>query len=432
MCIENSLSFSPNSLVIDLMKNSLYSIIDLKELTGLGHKSISKAIHSGVLNADKISNRWFVSEKEFKKWKDSGFKLENAVKLDLKEVERQKIINEIDIAKDFNSENSQRRFTYIDLFAGAGGISTGLQMAGGIGICALEIMPEACSTYRHNFSHPVLEEDIKLQSSKEKLYQVVDDFFRDSQTEGPVDIVSGGFPCQGFSMAGDRVVDDERNSLYNELKEIVHHLKPNYIFMENVVGLRTMLNGKVEEKILQDFEEIGYQLQVKTLNSADYGVPQTRKRVIFIGNRIGKKNYHPMPIFSKDNYKTVRDAISDLKNKDQTFCENHIITRHNKEMIQRLKAIIPGKSLYENFSDSWKRIEWDKPSCTIKENHGGVNVHPELGRVITPREMARLQSFPDTFKFKGAKKWQLVQLGNAVPPLMAKAIGLAILKGLNE
>lgn len=111
---------------------------------------------------------------------------------------------------------------------------------------------------------------------------------------------------------------------------------------------------------------------------------------------------------------------------------NHIFTKHNKNTIERLKNVPEGGSLYPNYSDSWKKSPWDKPSCTIKENHGGVNIHPRLPRVLTPRELAELQSFPDDFIFKGSKKWQLVQIGNAVPPLLGKAIGLAVRKSLQE
>jgi len=321
--------------------------------------------------------------------------------------------------------------TFVDIFAGAGGLSCGLEMAEFKGICALEINEYACETYSSNFTHPIICGDVTKQSIKDELYTNIENYFGCNDIQGKVDLISGGFPCQGFSMSGKRVIEDPRNSLYKELKDIVNHIKPKFILMENVVGLRSMLGGKVEEKILDDFREIGYNIEVKTLNSADYGVPQTRKRVIFIGNRIGDDIIYPRALYSKDEYKTVRDSIEDLMDKDETFCENHIKTKHKPQMIERLKAIEPGKSLYKNYSDAWKKIEWDKPSCTIKENHGGVNVHPELGRVITPREMARLQSFPDEFKFKGAKKWQLIQLGNAVPPLMAKAIGEEIIKSLD-
>ena len=110
---------------------------------------------------------------------------------------------------------------------------------------------------------------------------------------------------------------------------------------------------------------------------------------------------------------------------------NHIITKHSKEMAERIEEVPEGKSLYGNYSDAWKKSPWDKPSCTVKENHGGVNLHPKLPRVLTPRELAALQSFPDDFIFKGSKKWQLVQIGNAVPPLLGKAIGIAVKKALD-
>ena len=111
---------------------------------------------------------------------------------------------------------------------------------------------------------------------------------------------------------------------------------------------------------------------------------------------------------------------------------NHIFSKTSDEMKMRLEAIPIGKSLYGNYSDAWKKVDWNKPSCTVKENHGGVNVHPILNRVMTPRELATLQSFPENFIFSGSKKWQLVQIGNAVPCLLGKAIGLAILKSYDE
>ena len=191
-----------------------------------------------------------------------------------------------------------------------------------------------------------------------------------------------------------------------------------------------MLNGKVEEKIIEDYREIGYEINLTVLNSADYGVPQFRKRVIFIGNRIGKTNYHPKPLYNETNYVTLGQGIERFMEMDENIDINHIFPRHTEEMKKRLALVPEGKSLYKNYSDAWKKSPWDKPSCTVKENHGGTNIHPKLPRCLTPRELAALQSFPDDFIFKGSKKWQLVQIGNAVPPLMGKAIGLAILKNI--
>jgi len=135
--------------------------------------------------------------------------------------------------------------------------------------------------------------DIRKQEVKQELYNKVKDKH--------IHLIAGGFHCQGFSMAGKRVVEDERNSLYKEMLEIVKHIKPDFVLMENVEGLRTMLNGEIEKKIISDYEKIGYKINVETLCAADYGVPQMRKRVIFIGNRIGKTNYHPKPIYSEKN-----------------------------------------------------------------------------------------------------------------------------------
>lgn len=233
-------------------------------------------------------------------------------------------------------------------------------------------------------------------------------------------------------MAGKRIVNDTRNSLYKELLEIVNHLKPDFVICENVKGLRSMLGGLVEQKILADFHNIGYEMNVTVLCAADYGVPQKRERVIFIGNRIGVKNYHPQPILTPDRYKTTGDAIGDLLSHPEDKDFNHVPTKHKPEMQARMLACPEGCSLYENYSDAYRKCPWDKPSCTIKENHGGVNIHPKLPRVLTAREMARLQSFPDDFIFEGTKNKQLIQIGNAVPPLLGKAIGLAIRKSANE
>ena len=139
-----------------------------------------------------------------------------------------------------------------------------------------------------------------------------------------VDLIVGGFPCQGFSMSGYRVVADPRNSLYLEMLDIVNRIRPEFIVMENVEGLRSMLNGKVEEKIINDYAKIGYQINVTVLNAADYYTPQTRKRVIFIGNRIGAKNYHPKPLLDENHYKTVGNAISKFLDMPENSSKHNI------------------------------------------------------------------------------------------------------------
>lgn len=187
-----------------------------------------------------------------------------------------------------------------------------------------------------------------------------------------------------------------------------------------------MLNGQVEKKIIEDFSAIGYEMNVMTLCAADYYTPQKRERVIFIGNLKGVRNYHPEPLVQPSQYITTGEAIADLMNMPENKSFNHVPTRHRPDMAQRMLELPEGQSLYKGYSDAWKKCPWNEASCTIKENHGGVNIHPRLPRVLTAREMARLQSFPDDFIFEGPKNKQLVQIGNAVPPLLGKAIGLAV------
>ena len=193
-----------------------------------------------------------------------------------------------------------------------------------------------------------------------------------------------------------------------------------------------MLGGAVEKKIIDDYKAIGYEMNVTTLCAADYYTPQKRERVIFVGNRLGLKNFHPRPILSPEHYITTGQAIGDLVDHPADPAFNHVPTQHNAEMQRRIMMCPEGESLYKGYSDAWKKCPWNEASCTVKENHGGVNLHPKLPRVLTAREMARLQSFPDDFVFEGPKNKQLVQIGNAVPCLLGKAIGLAIRKSMGD
>ena len=331
------------------------------------------------------------------------------------------IVNWIDI-KSFWDNIEASDMTFVDLFCGAGGLSKGLEMAGLNGICGLDWFEEAGMTYRRNFKHPFVNGDIKLKDTKEIFYDTVE-----KQLNGrKLNIVAGGFPCQGFSLAGNRIVDDPRNSLYLEMLEIVNKLQPDFVVCENVKGLRSMLGGRVERKILEDYKAIGYDMNVTTLCAADYYTPQKRERVIFIGNRIGLKNYYPKPILQPSEYVTTGESIADLMKHPVDEAFNHVPTKHRLDMEEKMRLLPEGKSLYKGYSDAWKKCPWNEASCTIKENHGGVNIHPKLPRVLTAREMARLQSFPDDFIFMGTKNKQLVQIGNAVPCLLGKAIGIAV------
>ena len=412
-------------------QNEFYSIAEVAEQLDLSQKAVRRFVASGVLAAVKNGSSYSISRKALENF-SLDVELED-IEYDLfgepilpsksKRSQGRKVddVNWADISKYWENPGKSS-LTYVDLFCGAGGLSKGLEMAGLTGICGLDWFDEAGMTYERNFEHPFINGDIKLAENKQKFYETVK-----TQLNGrKLNIVAGGFPCQGFSMAGNRIVDDPRNSLYLELIEIVKNLQPDFVLCENVKGLRSMLNGAVEQKIIEDFKKIGYSINVTTLCAADYYTPQTRERVIFIGNRIGKKNYHPQPILLPEAYITTGEAIADLMTHPEDEGFNHQPTRHRPDMVERMQQLKEGESLYKGYSDAWKKCPWDAPSCTIKENHGGVNIHPRLPRVLTAREMARLQSFPDDFIFMGKKNKQLVQIGNAVPPYLGKAIGLAI------
>lgn len=405
------------------------TIEEISAQLGISQKQLRKLVASGAIAYKKDGSSYDISKTELKRVKKAI--LDGSLIQETKEskqverfgnVEKQKReVNWVDISADWKRP-SRCNLTFVDLFCGAGGLSKGLEMAGLHGICGLDWFDEAGMTYRKNFNHPFVNGDIKSPDKKKEFYDTVK-----KQLKGrKLDVVAGGFPCQGFSMAGNRIVDDPRNSLYLELIEIVKTLQPNYVICENVKGLRSMLDGKVEQKILDDFKSIGYEMNVATLCAADYTTPQKRERVIFIGNRIGVKNLHPKAMLEPKEYVTTGQAIADLMDHPEDPDFNHVPTKHRPDMAKRMAALEEGKSLYKGYSDAWKKCPWNEASCTIKENHGGVNIHPKLPRVLTAREMARLQSFPDDFIFEGPKNKQLVQIGNAVPPYLGKAIGMAI------
>ena len=410
--------------------NTVYNIQEVAKILKTTQKAVRRLVASGDLESSKSGTKYIITSEALDEYKEKNESAPNdSIQLNLfgepdtkkTEAYRPKAPNLADISAWWK-DTPKSKMTFVDLFCGAGGLSKGLEMSGLEGVCGLDWFKEACMTYNRNFDHPFVNGDIKSPEIKEQFYETVK-----KQLNGRrLDIVAGGFPCQGFSMAGNRIVDDPRNSLYLELIEIVKHLQPDFVICENVKGLRSMLNGLVENKIIDDFHAIGYEMNVMTLCAADYYTPQKRERVIFIGNRKGLKNYHPKPILQASQYITTGTAIADLMEMPENKEFNHVPTKHRPDMAQRMLELPEGQSLYKGYSDAWKKCPWNEASCTIKENHGGVNIHPKLPRVLTAREMARLQSFPDDFIFEGPKNKQLVQIGNAVPPLLGKAIGLAV------
>ena len=293
-----------------------YTIEQIAKKSGKSQKTVRRHIAAKKLKSEKVQNKYRISEDDYKEWingtvfeeEDKGVftkKIDNEVNNSYK-------INWADISKSWEKDgwknvNDRNGYKFIDLFSGAGGLSCGLVMAGFTPVASVEIMPQAVETYKYNFikkkgfNERVETRDIRTQEVKDELYKTIGNQH--------IDLIVGGFPCQGFSMAGNRVISDPRNSLYLEMLEIVKKVQPDYVVMENVEGLRSMLDGKVETQIISDYKEIGYEINVTTLNAADYGVAQQRRRVIFIGNRIGNKNYHPQPLYEPNNYKTLGSAI---------------------------------------------------------------------------------------------------------------------------
>ncbi|WP_013325436.1 DNA cytosine methyltransferase [Gloeothece verrucosa] len=316
-------------------------------------------------------------------------------------------------------------YTFVDLFAGAGGITQGFVQAGLKPIASLEINPIASATYVKNFPqcHHFCG-DIAEFLPINWLNQI---------GSPEIHLVVGGPPCQGFSVAGQRNPNDPRNFLFYEFIRVVSEIRPWYIVMENVPGILTMNKGAVKEAIFEEFKAIGYEaISVAILESAAYGVPQIRPRAIFIANRLKMPNPYPEPQLLPEQYLSIESAISDLPEYKSIPEINHEWTRHSSEYMKRIAQVPPGGSLYKSYADAFKRQYLGKPSMTIKENHGGTHIHPYLNRVISAREMARLQTFPDSFIFEGTMKKAMWQIGNAVPPRLAECIGKALIPYLNK
>jgi DNA (cytosine-5)-methyltransferase 1 len=316
------------------------------------------------------------------------------------------------------------RFNFVDLFCGAGGMTQGVKQAGFSPVASVEINPFASKTHINNFPEcRHYSGDIEEFNPREWL----------KECGAPeVHLVIGGPPCQGFSVAGRRDPNDARNRLFRQFVRVVSELKPWYFVIENVPGILTMQKGAVKAAILEAFAEAGYpNASIAVLEAAAYGVPQLRARAIFIANRFSLPNPYPKPQLMPTEYRPIESAISDLPAFEPIPEINHEWTRHSAAYMERLAQVPPGGSLYPTFLDAFKRQYPGLPSMTIKENHGGTHIHPHLNRVISAREMARLQTFPDSFLCAGPMKKAMWQIGNAVPPRLAEAIGQALMPSLN-
>ncbi len=378
-----------------------------------------------------------------------------------------------------------KAFRALDLFAGCGGLSYGLNLAGIDVVAANEFWADAAATHRLNHNQTtMIEGDVTSKSIKKEIIKAA----------GRIDLLAGGPPCQAYSLSGRRDPLDPRGKLFNDYVELVAAIQPRFVLMENVKGLLTMKHDRVDlteselkrqtqlyqemdslpskytrgyenktalqvgrerrsklmrqlqefqepvlGSIIKDLQELGYQCTWQVLNAADYGVPQRRERVILLG----AKGDAPLPSFPKPTHSQItqegffepkllpwistQTAIDDLAGATENLAAHHIYTIHSPEFLEKIRATKIGDSVFSGYQDAYYRTPPDLPSRTVKENHNGVFVHYRENRVMTPRELARLQSFPDSFLFYGTKSSALKQIGNAVPPLLGKAIGESLL-----
>jgi DNA (cytosine-5)-methyltransferase 1 len=369
----------------------------------------------------------------------------------------------------------------LDLFSGCGGLVNGLVQSKLDVVLSNEYWKPAHNTNLLN--HTNTEHIIGDITDDEVKKSII----KKSKKLG-VNVITGGPPCQAYSNAGKKDQFDTRGQLYRDYMYIVKELKPEMCIMENVKGILSMTHLKdilteKEEKILEEykeiekkwsecenkeskkiltkekskqykllqkdcneyvtvkihrkFKELGYESQHKVLNSADFGCPQRRQRVIFIAVKKKYKIIFPIQTHSESDHKnfkkwvTVKEAIDDLKDIPDDIDSSHIRSKHTPGMVKRMDETKYEHSAQPKYKEAYFKCHPDKPSLTVKENHGAVFVHYEKPRCMTARELARLQTFPDTFKFTGSKKDILIQIGNAIPCLLGKHIGKNIHKILN-
>jgi DNA (cytosine-5)-methyltransferase 1 len=354
--------------------------------------------------------------------------------------------------KEAKKKNNSK-FVHIDLFSGCGGFSTGFEQAGFVTELAIDIHPPSLDTlYLNHQKTTTILGDIRKVSS-DKILELL-------RTKKSPTIITAGVPCQGFSLANrKRHAGDKRNFLFKEFIRIAKKLKPTAVVLENVSGLISTKDGKFKKDILNAIADLGYEVYFSLLNAADYGVPQIRKRVFFIGVPKGTFWFFPKKTHgtNKKPYNTVKDAIigdlpalkandfsenylslptSELQKylrKNTNILKNHKSPNHPLETIDMIKNTKPGQPMYKEFKQRI-RLHFDYPSPT--QICGGIRPqfqfgHPSQARGLTIRERARIQSFPDSYEFCGGVVQGRVQTGNAVPPLLAKVIAEQLIKVLN-
>lgn len=353
----------------------------------------------------------------------------------------------------------------IDLFAGAGGLSYGLSRAGFNIKLGIDIDPNCATTLSKNHNN------IKVIVSNIRSVEPLKVMKEAGIRRGDLTIVAGGPPCRGFSQSNRRTrsLNNPLNNLYKQFFKFVKELRPTIFLLENVEGLRTLHHGTVLQSILRLGEKYGYYVHWNVVNAEDYGVPQRRKRIVFIGTLV--KTTRALFGVKKREVTTVRQAIDDLpvlKNGNKVDLldysrsnnlsenqkrmregngrkvRNNLVTKNNSLVLERYKYIPQGGNWsdipdhlmynYKNLSNChrwiYHRLKWDEPSVAISNFRKNMLIHPEQDRGLSVREAARLQTFPDHYVFYGPLGSQQQQVANAVPPLLAQKIGENISKWL--
>lgn len=359
----------------------------------------------------------------------------------------------------------------VDLFCGIGGVAHGLHQAGGFEtLLANDVDADMCKSFALNMP--------KINVICDSIANID---FKSLIGKNKVDIVVGGPPCQAYSTSGKRLLEDPRASLYQQYYRALVETQPQMFIYENVRGLLSMANGRLFDEVQRLFASLGYFVEAQVLNAADYGVPQERERVIVVGVRDGIKFEYPQKthasrssqkngdLFSSklSPHLTLADAIGDLpfieagessnryaskpKNAFQELMRKNapkelmdqVAANHGESLMRVIRNVPEGgikKDIPEEFRpksgfpNSYGRLWWDRPSMTITRNLGTPSsarcIHPKCDRALTTREGARIQSFPDNFQFFGSRSKKNLQIGNAVPPLLAKALAKQVKKAL--
>lgn len=349
------------------------------------------------------------------------------------------------------------KLNVLDLFSGAGGLSRGFLDAGYNVVLGVDFDEMALKTFKEN--HGGAEARKIDLFNHENISEIVEFLERKNIK---IDVLVGGPPCQGFSLAGSRKADDDRNSLYTAMVKTAEILQPRAVVLENVPGLLTLYGGIAAERIHEDFTKLGYRVKAKVLYGPEYGLPQIRKRVFFVCLKDQEKEFQfPEAILTEEHFVTCEDAINDLPSLENSMgadeqeypCEpqteyqklmrknsqkiyNHVGTKHTEKTVKLIAMVPEGKNYKAlpeeyrdqfNFNEALTRYHSKKPSRTIDTGHR-THFHYKYNRIPSVRENARLQSFPDDFRFFGNKSQQYRQVGNAVPPLL----GFHLAKKLQE